>query len=117
MDYFYSPFKLMEDKGGHFPPSLHPADFSLFPFPHQEDWSQDITLHVTVPGGGVVGISEGAGVSSVGVSFAGGLGSETAAVAAGVSFGGAAPKLTEKWKKKKHFVNNSQLHSLTPTIN
>ena len=30
MDYFYSPFKLMEDKGGHFPPSLHPADFSLF---------------------------------------------------------------------------------------
>ena len=72
---------------------------SLFPLPHQGDWSQAITLHVTVPGGGVVGISEGAGVSSVGVSFAGGLSSETAAVAAGVSFGGAAPKLTEKWKK------------------
>ena len=52
-----------------------------------------------LPGGGVVGISKGAGVSCVGVSFAGGLGSETAAVAAGVSFGGAAPKLTEKWKK------------------
>ena len=100
MEYFYRPFKLMKDKGGHFPPSLHPDDFSLFPFPHQEDWFQDITLHVTVPGGGVVGISEGAGVSSVGVSFAGGFGSETAAVAAGVSFGGAAPKLTEKWRKK-----------------
>ena len=116
MEYFYSPFKLVDDKGGYFPPSLHPCRLSLFPFPHQGDWSQAITLRVTVPGGGVVGISEGAGVSSVGVSFAGGLGSETAAVAAGVSFGGAAPKLTEKWKKK-HFVNNSQLHSLTPTIN
>lgn len=115
MDYFYSPFKLVEDKGGYFSPPYTPANFSLFPFPHQGDWSQAITLHVTVPGGGVVGISEDAGVSSVEVSFAGGLGSETAAVAAGVSFGGAAPKLTEKWKKK--FVNSSQLHSLTPTIN
>ena len=63
---------------------------------HQGDWSQAITLHVTIPGGGVVGISEGIGISSGGVSFAGGLGSETAAVAAGVSFGGGtAPKSTE----------------------
>ena len=82
------------------PPPYTPADFSLFPFPHQGDWSQAITLHVsTVPGGGVVGISEGAGVSSVGVSFAGGLGSETPAVAAGGSFGGAAPKLKRNEKK------------------
>ena len=97
----------MEDKGGHFPPPYTHADFSPFPFPHQEDWSKAITLHVTVPGGGVVGISEGAGVSSVGVSFAGGLGSETAAVAAGVSFGGAAPKLTEKWKKKNTLLTTA----------
>lgn len=79
MDFFYTPFTLVEDKGA-----------------HQGDWSQAITLHVTIPGGGVVGISEGIGISSGGVSFAGGLGSETAAVAAGVSFGGGtAPKSTE----------------------
>ena len=32
MDYFYSPFKLMEDKGGHFPPpyTLPTFPFSLF---------------------------------------------------------------------------------------
>ena len=100
-DYFYSPFKLVENKREKLsPPPYTPADFSLFPFPHQGDWSQAITLHVsTVPGGGVVGISEGAGVSSVGVSFAGGLGSETPAVAAGGSFGGAAPKLKRNGKK------------------
>ena len=99
-DYFYSPFKLVENKREKLPPpSLYPC--RLFPFPHQGDWSQAITLHVsTVPGGGVVGISEGAGVSSVGVSFAGGLGSETPAVAAGGSFGGAAPKLKRNGKKK-----------------
>lgn len=97
---FLQSFQTYGRQRGTFSPLPTPCRLSLFPFPHQEDWSQDITLHVTVPGGGVVGISEGAEVSSVGVSFAGGLGSETAAVAAGVSFGGAAPKLTEKWKKK-----------------
>jgi len=100
MDYFYRPFKLVEDKGRH-PPSPLPIPLPTFPFSSPRRLVQAITLHVTVPGGGVVGISEGAGVSSVGVSFAGGLGSETPAVAARVSFGGAAPKLTEKWKKKK----------------
>ena len=89
---------LWKTKEDIFPPPYTTADFSPFLFPHQGDWSQAITLHVTVPGGGVVGISEGAGVSSIGVSFAGGLGSETASVAAGVSFGGAAPKLTENGK-------------------
>ena len=33
MDYFYSPFKLVEDKGGYFSPPYTHANFSLFPFP------------------------------------------------------------------------------------
>ena len=50
---------------------------------------------LVIPGGGVVGISEGTvDVSSAGVSLAGAGGSGAAAVlAAGASFGGASPEI------------------------
>ena len=57
-----------------------------------------------LPGGGVVGISEGAGVSSGGVSFAGVLGSGAAAVGAGVSFGGVAPVNQENGKHIVQYI-------------
>ena len=47
-----------------------------------------------IPGGGAVGISESVGgVSSDGISLAGGLTSGAAVLAAGASLGGAAPKI------------------------